>query len=424
MGDTQKTVLIVGGGFAGIAAANELSGAFNVILVDPKTFFEYVPNTPHTFLSLASASRTLVDYPAGGVHKQGVVVGLTSDGTQGKATLQASSSYASTVKPGPTRVQARESRLRELYDTSLKIEAASSVLVVGGGSVGVELASLVKEAHPSKRVTLVCSGATLLDRMAPQAQRFAEQWMRQHGVEVLTGERISDWGGLGDGPPAAATLTTASGRRLEGDLVFKCVGARPATAAFAASLTADQLGPAGSIAVEPTLQVVGWRNVFAAGDCSSVDEEKTAALAGLSALAAAANILALEAGSEPQAYPESLFGGLRPPLVGGTSLGAHSAVMQLGPSSVQTGSGPALMKKVLVWLYSRVAGGSRVWGLVYRQMQRAMVLLLTREARKLAATTAAAAPAVLPATATKRASVACIAICFSSSGWVYKPYQP
>jgi hypothetical protein len=92
----------------------------------------------------------------------------------------------------------------------------------------------------------------------------------------------SDWGGLGDGPPAAATLTTASGRRLEGDLVFKCVGARPATAAFAASLTAEQLGPASSIAVEPTLQVVGWRNVFAAGDCSSVEEEKTAALAGLS----------------------------------------------------------------------------------------------------------------------------------------------
>jgi NADH dehydrogenase FAD-containing subunit len=72
----------------------------------------------------------------------------------------------------------------------VQIEAASSVLVVGGGSVGVELASLIKEAHPSKRVTLVCSGATLLDRMAPHAQRFAEQWMRQHGVELLTGERI------------------------------------------------------------------------------------------------------------------------------------------------------------------------------------------------------------------------------------------
>ncbi len=57
------------------------------------------------------------------------------------------------------------------------------------------------------------------------------------------------------------------------------------------------------------------------------------------------------------------------------------------------------VQKVLVWLYSRVAGGSRVWGLVYRQMQRAMVVLLTREARKLSATTAAA-PAVLPATAT------------------------
>jgi hypothetical protein len=123
------------------------------------------------------------------VHKQGVVVGLTSDGTQGKATLQASqgcillncsalhcciawgrlrplsqhqwdsqqrwpivfmqggevldfhyallasgSSYASAVKPGPTRMQARESRLLELYDTSLKVTGAGLTHREGGES--------------------------------------------------------------------------------------------------------------------------------------------------------------------------------------------------------------------------------------------------------------------------------------------------
>jgi len=33
----KKTVLIVGGGFAGQAAAHHLKANFNVLLVDPKT---------------------------------------------------------------------------------------------------------------------------------------------------------------------------------------------------------------------------------------------------------------------------------------------------------------------------------------------------------------------------------------------------
>ena len=42
--------------------------------------------------------------------------------------------------------------------------------------------------------------------------------------------------------------------------VFKCVGVKPATALFAASLSTAQLARGGSVAVEPTLQVSadGW----------------------------------------------------------------------------------------------------------------------------------------------------------------------
>ena len=72
---------------------------------------------------------------------------------------------------------------------TLQIEAAATVVVVGGGSVGVEIASEVAEAHPDKRVTLVC-GEGLLGRMDPKAGEFAAQWFKEHGVEVLVGERI------------------------------------------------------------------------------------------------------------------------------------------------------------------------------------------------------------------------------------------
>lgn len=166
----------------------------------------------------------------------------------------------------------------------MQITAAKTVVVVGGGSVGVEVASEVADAFPDKKVTIVASG-DLLDRMAPSAQQYAEEWMKKHNVEVLTGERIrygaegagaragsaglmsvntticvlancrSDWGGLDDNMPAAATLKTSSGRTLAADLAFKCVGVTPATGTYAASLSSEQLGPRGAIEVYPTLQV-------------------------------------------------------------------------------------------------------------------------------------------------------------------------
>lgn len=38
-------------------------------------------------------------------------------------------------------------------------------------------------------MTLVAAGG-LVDRMDPKAQAFAADWLKQHGVEVVTGERI------------------------------------------------------------------------------------------------------------------------------------------------------------------------------------------------------------------------------------------
>ena len=61
-----------------------------------------------------------------------------------------------------------------------------------------------------------------------------------------------------DDNPAAATLTITAGETIKADLVFKCVGVRPATALYAASLQgAGQLSACGAVAVEPTLQASG-----------------------------------------------------------------------------------------------------------------------------------------------------------------------
>ncbi|KAL4421653.1 hypothetical protein ABPG75_010944 [Micractinium tetrahymenae] len=398
----RKRVLIVGGGYAGVSAAALLCCQFEVTLLDPKTFFEPAPMAPHSLVVPASAPATLVDFPAAWHPKQGLLVGLTSNGARGTATLQSGearefdyallatgSSYPGAIKPPVDQLTDRAARLKAVSDVGRQVAAAAAVVVVGGGSVGIEVAAEVAERFPGKKVTLVCSGG-LLERMDGRARDFAAAWLLKHGVEVLTGERISDWGGLGDGAPAPATLRTASGREISGDIVFKCVGVRPATALFAGSLSAEQRAPNGSIAVEPTLQVRGWRNVFAAGDCTNTPEEKTAAFAGVAATVAAGNIIVLHAGKELKTYPEGTFGGLLPPMAGGFTLGASAGVLQIG-SNVQTGAGPAKAKGVINWLFARIAHGSRFWAWLYGNMRVVMVKSMTREARKAAARKEAAA---------------------------------
>ncbi|KAI7835805.1 hypothetical protein COHA_010295 [Chlorella ohadii] len=341
---TRPRVVVVGAGFAGLAAARELSKthAYEVTVVDPKDYFCYVPAAPVNFVEGESASgETLAfDY----------------------ALLATGSVYASGVKPPADVLLTRTQRLKQFADIRAKIDKAASVLIVGGGPVGVEVAAEILHRFPAKKVRLVCAHSTLLDRMDPQAKEFAAKWLHQNGVEVVTGMRISDWGGLTDGNPAAATLTTTKGEKISADLVFKCVGVRPATALYAASLQGPgQLSRSGAIAVEPTLQVVGWQNVFAVGDCNTVKEEKTAALAGVAARVAAQNIVLLDAGKELQRYPE--------------------CVMQMG-SNVQAGTAPARFKAFFGWVFVRMVAGSGFWSWVYRQMVKQWLGMLVKDVRK------------------------------------------
>lgn len=59
------------------------------------SFFEPAPAAPHSLVVPGSAPATLVDYPAAWHPKQGLLVGLTCDGTSGTATLQEGAAAAS-----------------------------------------------------------------------------------------------------------------------------------------------------------------------------------------------------------------------------------------------------------------------------------------------------------------------------------------
>lgn len=67
-----------------------------------------------------------------------------------------------------------------------KLRAAKSVLIVGGGAVGVEVAGEIASVLPDKQVTLVHSKRQLLVDDKPRMSNNAIHWLKQHKVNVGT----------------------------------------------------------------------------------------------------------------------------------------------------------------------------------------------------------------------------------------------
>lgn len=67
-------------------------------------------------------------------------------------------------------------------------------------------------------------------------------------------------------------------------------------------LTDDSMAENGALKVNDHLQVDGFSNIFAVGDCTNVNEPKTAYNAGLHATVAVANIANSVSGKELTSY--------------------------------------------------------------------------------------------------------------------------
>jgi pyruvate/2-oxoglutarate dehydrogenase complex dihydrolipoamide dehydrogenase (E3) component len=97
----------------------------------------------------------------------------------------------------------------------------TSLLVVGGGAIGLELGQVM--ARFGAAVTIVESGARLALAEEPEASELVAEVLRREGVAVHTGveiERVEPWGDTG------ATVHLADGRSLSGERTLVATGRR------------------------------------------------------------------------------------------------------------------------------------------------------------------------------------------------------
>lgn len=196
-----------------------------------------------------------------------------------------------------------EQAFKEYFtDINTKLKGANSVVVVGGGPVGVELAGEISTDFPEKKITLVHGESALINQGGhSKLQKRLENGLKSKGVSVILGEKIVTDDALKDFVSFGnKTITTDKGTKLETDVVFRCIGTRPNSEPIASLASIikskdnkDIIENNGRIRVNEYLQVIGTKNIFAVGDINNVPELKLGYRATLHAPIVADNIISL-----------------------------------------------------------------------------------------------------------------------------------
>ncbi|WP_078909815.1 NAD(P)/FAD-dependent oxidoreductase [Streptomyces sp. NRRL S-87] len=322
-------VVVVGGGYAGVMAANRLTRRADVAvtLVNPRpTFVERI----RLHQLVGGSHAAVVDYRevlAGSVR---LVVDTATriDAAARRVTLAGGdalgydhlvyavgSGSADPRVPGaaefahPIASLEEALRLRPLVTAA---PAGAPVAVVGAGPTGIETAAEL--AEEGRAVTLVCGGE-LGPYLHPKGRRAVSRRLAALGVTVVEGP------GTKVAAVAAGSVTLADGRTLPSSVTVWTAGFGVPDLAARSGLTTDTLG---RLVTDETLTSVDDERIVAAGDSAAPSQlplRMSCQAAGPLGAQAADTVLSRIAGERPQTLRVGFVGQCM-------SLGRRSAVFQ------------------------------------------------------------------------------------------------
>jgi NADH:ubiquinone reductase (H+-translocating) len=298
--DTRADVVVLGASFAGIEVVLQLARRtegrdFSMVVVDRHTEHGYIPLVQERLCRDQPVERTRLDTRAfvdslpGARFLQGEVAGLD---VESKTVRLASGekvrarfvvvALGSVLAPPPELPGAERmlslkgvegfDEAKAALDEALRADTAPSIVIVGGGISGVELAAelgALRECRPkdwrhAPNVTLVSSSARPVPELTAGVGRRAQQVLERLGVQLHAGARVQRVTPQG----VLVRPTDAETVEIPCDLVFWAGGVRPAPVLADLNLprTAE-----GWLEVGPTLQcfptpVPTHCDIFACGD--------------------------------------------------------------------------------------------------------------------------------------------------------------
>ncbi|KAK9075092.1 hypothetical protein SSX86_003411 [Deinandra increscens subsp. villosa] len=298
--EKKKRVVVVGGGVSGSLLCKTLHKHrhLDFTLIDSKEYFEITWANLRAMVEPSFAKRIVInhhEYLPGASIITSDAIGIDGDGevstTEGR---QISFDYLviATGHMGKCCVTKSE-RLKQFEAYYEKINSSESILIVGGGPTGVELAAEIVVDFPAKKVKLVHRGSRLLEFIGETASKKALDWLTARNVEVILGQSV-DYDSSSDG-----AYLLSGGDTIVADCHFKCTSEPIGTSWLKETILKDSLDDFGRLMVDANLRVKGFANIFAVGDVTDVPELKQGYLAQRHSLVVANNLkLLIEGGNE------------------------------------------------------------------------------------------------------------------------------
>jgi NADH:quinone reductase (non-electrogenic) len=363
---TRAHVVVVGGGFAGVACARLLAeeDRARVTLIDQSGYHQFQPllyqvataelagrdmSFDHTEIFRGQDSVTLVqsEAVAADMDQRNATLADGTTLTGDYLVLAAGAQPNFFHTPGAREFafplysltdarRVRERVLQLFADAAAKPEliedGALTFVVVGGGATGVEisgsLSELVHDVMPHRypqlavagaRIILVDVGHALLAPFTDESHTYAAKQLQRRGVELRLGTAVTE--------VARDHVTLRDGTTIQTHLVIW--GGGEMAAAIAGNAGIGQ-GRGGRIDVRPDLSVPGHPKIFAVGDIANIPYGDEGPLPQLGSVAqqsgawAAKNILGDidGTGREPFHYKDKGIMAM---------IGRKAAVAELGP---------------------------------------------------------------------------------------------
>jgi selenide,water dikinase len=192
--------------------------------------------------------------------------GIASSVPEGSAEILA-------LKPISKLIEQWHELLQRLEDQTLKPQ---NFVIVGGGAAGVETAVALRQRLTLMRrsndsVRLVSSTPHLIN--AAVNQSYLRRTLAAQRIDVLTGMRVEEL--------QKNVVRLGDGRTLECDLVIMATTSEPSRVLMQSDVTKSKDG---SMLVHHTLQSVSHPEIFGAGDCVSIADQRPLPKAGVFAV--------------------------------------------------------------------------------------------------------------------------------------------